>query len=658
MHQKNSYHRNQAAQKKTQFFHPKHKNHIREPADEIGKRAGPSQDWLEYYEVYPKIKDMVPPHIRTDKDVSILKICKKKSIEFVDPEFQHNLKPLVDPRGKLVHKDWDTLRWQSARTYFEGEQFYVFNGISPEDIGQQAIGDCYLLGAISCLATQPGLVRRLFDIEEINKYGLYSVWLNINGIWKQFVIDDYFPVNRQGAYVFTVPNKSQNEIWAMLLEKAYAKAYGGYYKIPSGILSEAFRDLTGAPPILYKLEEAKSNYRIREKMYNKIKKAFKSTYLVAAGTKPHPTIAEFRKKNGLIMGHAYSILDTDKVRRGNKEIRLIQLRNPWGKDEWNGDWSDVSPLWSHSERARLEIWEHESNDGIFWMSFDDFIDEFNELHICKVNPKFTYNSIPVTFRRRGRMFQTIVKIKVNHSGKYTFSSDRKDRHYYRDVITLLSLNRVILGKLTRQGEVKFIKAECDCFRNTYIRMNLEPGEYIALIEIEYSEKTKVALDRERGRHFLTWRDIVFSSYGPSTCSLHQIQEETLVKIGDSQTFNKLQYYLVRDMFLNKPSNFHKYNPEKLGSNQFHIRMKQGKVVPIHFEQYQLLDLMVVVLRNDLKRRIRFDHKILKLKGYEFICAKGKLGAGKSVEFEIGSRKIEIFILRFVDGSKEYLPDFM
>lgn len=104
-------------------------------------------------------------------------------MEFYDQEFPHNLQPLIDPKGKLVHKDWDTLKWESARTYFEGEKFYLFNGISPEDIGQQAIGDCYLLGAISCLATQPGLVKRLFDIEEVNEYGVYSVWLNINGKW-------------------------------------------------------------------------------------------------------------------------------------------------------------------------------------------------------------------------------------------------------------------------------------------------------------------------------------------------------------------------------------------------------------------------------------------------------------------------------------------
>lgn len=95
----------------------------------------------------------MPNWLKTDKDSEILNYCQSRGVEFHDPEFPHNLQPLIDPKGTLIHKDWDTLKWESARTYFEGEKFHLFNGISPEDIGQQAIGDCYLLGAISCLAT-------------------------------------------------------------------------------------------------------------------------------------------------------------------------------------------------------------------------------------------------------------------------------------------------------------------------------------------------------------------------------------------------------------------------------------------------------------------------------------------------------------------------
>lgn len=40
---------------------------------------------------------------------------------------------------------------------------------------------------------------------------------------------------------------------------------------------------------------------------------------------------------GLVAGHAYSIL---KFKCISDKIKLIKMRNPWGKEEWKGDWSD------------------------------------------------------------------------------------------------------------------------------------------------------------------------------------------------------------------------------------------------------------------------------------------------------------------------------
>lgn len=39
----------------------------------------------------------------------------------------------------------------------------------------------------------------------------------------------------------------QNELWVILLEKAYAKVYGSYWEIVGGDPVHALRDLTGAP---------------------------------------------------------------------------------------------------------------------------------------------------------------------------------------------------------------------------------------------------------------------------------------------------------------------------------------------------------------------------------------------------------------------------
>lgn len=47
---------------------------------------------------------------------------------------------------------------------------------------------------------------------------------------------------------------------------------------------------------------------------------------------------------GIVYSHAYAILNVMEL-DGNK---LIKMRNPHGHQgaEWNGEWSDKSPLWT------------------------------------------------------------------------------------------------------------------------------------------------------------------------------------------------------------------------------------------------------------------------------------------------------------------------
>lgn len=58
-------------------------------------------------------------------------------------------------------------------------------------------------------------------------------------------MDDRIPCLMQGGPVFSRANG--NELWVLMLEKAYAKIYGSYHKIESGLSSCALKDLTGAP---------------------------------------------------------------------------------------------------------------------------------------------------------------------------------------------------------------------------------------------------------------------------------------------------------------------------------------------------------------------------------------------------------------------------
>ena len=56
---------------------------------------------------------------------------------------------------------------------------------------------------------------------------------------------------------------------------------------------------------------------------------------------------------GLLSNHFYSVLSLFEQQDHGKQLRLLQLRNPWGSEtEWEGAWSDAAEEWaSHPELA-------------------------------------------------------------------------------------------------------------------------------------------------------------------------------------------------------------------------------------------------------------------------------------------------------------------
>ena len=55
---------------------------------------------------------------------------------------------------------------------------------------------------------------------------------------------------------------------------------------------------------------------------------------------------EERTSEGVISGHAYSIISVHEFNLNGENVKLLKLRNPWGTGEWSGDWSDKSSLWT------------------------------------------------------------------------------------------------------------------------------------------------------------------------------------------------------------------------------------------------------------------------------------------------------------------------
>lgn len=113
-------------------------------------------------------------------------------------------------------------------------------------------------------------------------------------------LDDYFPCFSYNGPCFSRSNG--NELWVLLLEKAYAKVNNGYYNIEAGITGQAIRDLTGAP-------YEKLDLKNPEEVFARMKEADSKGYILTAGSQSSEEGIEKDLGKGIVSSHAYSVLD-------------------------------------------------------------------------------------------------------------------------------------------------------------------------------------------------------------------------------------------------------------------------------------------------------------------------------------------------------------
>ena len=93
------------------------------------------------------------------------------------------------------------------------------------------------------------------------------------------------------------------------------------------------------------------------------------------------------KDAGLVDDHCYSIIDACVLKLGDGEKEnLVKVRNPQGHFEWDGDWSDKSPLWTPKTKAQVKLVD--KNDGTFWIAYKDYITFFYLTTICYLRDEY------------------------------------------------------------------------------------------------------------------------------------------------------------------------------------------------------------------------------------------------------------------------------
>uniref|UniRef100_A0A674PGD8 Calpain 9 n=1 Tax=Takifugu rubripes TaxID=31033 RepID=A0A674PGD8_TAKRU len=198
--------------------------------------------------------------------------------------------------------------------------------------------------------------------------------------WLDIVVDDRLPTVRNKLIM--LHSASNNEFWSALLEKAYAKLHGSYESLKGGSTLEAMEDFTGGVGELYETKKSPDN------LFSIMKKALDRGSMMGCSIDITSSAeSEAKLNNGLVKGHAYSITGLEEVNYRGRTVQLIRIRNPWGQVEWNGPWSDNSREWSYIDAAeKRRILQNSTEDGEFWMEFDDFKANYDRVELCNMTP--------------------------------------------------------------------------------------------------------------------------------------------------------------------------------------------------------------------------------------------------------------------------------
>jgi len=254
------------------------------------------------------------------------------------------------------------IEWKSP-LQINSNAVFIDNDFVFDDVDQGQLGNCWFLAALqSILEESPhklnGCIPKNVNFRSANYNGVLEFVFYDNGLPTKVVISDKLPTVK-GSLIFASSNRS-NEFWTPLIEKAYAVFQGDYDEIHGGYTSDGLEDLAN---MVSQYKELKSITDEQLKHYVRSGIAFCASSNSGSDT---------NSIEGIVQGHAYAVKDVVTLPNG---INLIQLINPWGEFEFDGDWSNKSEKWN----AYPHMKPADDDDGVFHMAFGDFRRHFRAI---------------------------------------------------------------------------------------------------------------------------------------------------------------------------------------------------------------------------------------------------------------------------------------
>ncbi|PLB55434.1 calpain-like protein [Aspergillus steynii IBT 23096] len=447
----------------------------------------------------------------------IVNECRRLNHKYTDPHFdievdlksgrRHYLDGLEDKNMEMRPKGV-----KRVTEIFEKPQFYV-NGPTASDVRQGRDGDCWFMAALCTMGNKQGLIEKICVARD-EKVGVYGFVFYRDGEWQQCIVDDklylraadydesiderpiWDDINRKDTEeeyrkvwqtgsraLYFAQCVDENETWLPLLEKAYAKAHGDYSAIEGGFVGEAIEDLTGGVTSDILSSNILDKDRFWEEELMKVNKEF--LFGCATGLFSNWLDPKYqgppRDRKGISENHSYSIMDAKEI----DGHRLVRLRNPWGKKEWNGAWGDGSEQWTPQWMEKLG---HKfGNDGFFWISYNDLLKKYQHFDRTRLfGPEWTVTQQWTTLNVpwSADYHSTKFVVNVTKDGPAVLVLSQLDSRYFKGLAGEYDFK--LKFRIQKEGEDDYmVRSNCSYVmtRSVNAEVELSPGRYHILMKV-------------------------------------------------------------------------------------------------------------------------------------------------------------------------------
>ncbi|KAI0536506.1 hypothetical protein GGR58DRAFT_474995 [Xylaria digitata] len=451
-----------------------------------------------------------------DKVAKIVKECRRVNQKYRDPHFdleldlkwgdKDTLESLCNRRGEQPEpgSQFHPKSVKRVTDVFDVPKFFI-DGPTANDVRQGRDGDCWLLAALCTLSNKPSLIERVCVARD-EQVGVYGFVFHRDGEWISVIIDDKLFLTKpdfdesflervlwedrdrvdseeqyrkayqsgSGALYFAQCEHA-NETWLPLLEKAYAKAHGDYQAIEGGFTGEGIEDLTGGVTTeLYTADILDKEHFWREELMK-----VNDQFLFGCSTGMWKPVWGERK--GIVELHAYSVMRAVEI----DGQRLVLLKNPWGRYEWKGPWSDGSKEWTAEWLKKLD--HRFGDDGNFWISYDDLLRKYQAFDRTrlfgddwKITQIWTTVSAPWTLDYHDTYFA----FSLAKTGPVVIVLSQLDNRYYRGLEGQYSF--ALNFRLHKKGQEDYVVRSIAPYRHTRsinVELELDAGEYTVLMKV-------------------------------------------------------------------------------------------------------------------------------------------------------------------------------